>query len=70
MNKNFEILEEGKATGFFTPHIESKKEAQFLFASIEGAIMVSRIKKSKKPFIEIFDRMLTYFEDKIFQDDA
>ena len=59
------ILEEGKITGHFKPHIVSRKEAQYLFASVEGAIMVSRVTKSKQVFREIFDKAIAYFEDKI-----
>lgn len=60
-----EILEEGKATGYFNPNIDTKGEAQYLFATIEGAIMLSRITRSKKPFIDIFKKAGAYFEDKI-----
>ena len=59
------ILEEGKASGAFNPKINPKKEAQYLFASIEGAIMLSRITRDKTPFIDIFDKALTYFENNI-----
>ena len=60
-----EILEEGKSAGFFSSAVEAKKEAQYLFASIEGAIMLSRVTKDTKSFIEIFDKAVTYFEDNI-----
>ena len=59
------ILEEGKRTGHFKPSIVSRKEAQYLFASVEGAIMVSRVTKNKQVFREIFDNAILYFEDKI-----
>ena len=60
-----QILEEGKSTGFFNPSIESKKEAQYLFASIEGAIMLSRITRDKKTFIDAFDKAIAYFKNEI-----
>ena len=59
------ILEEGKITGDFKTSIVSRMEAQYLFASVEGAIMVSRVTKNKQAFREIFDKAIAYFEDKI-----
>ncbi len=61
-----EILEDGKAKGFIKPEIESKREAQFVFASIEGAIMVSTISRDLETFINIFDRTQAYLEGKVF----
>ena len=58
------ILEEGKTTGHFKPSIVSRKKAQYLFASVEGAIMVNSVTKNKQTFREIFDKAIAYFEDK------
>ncbi|MEL7532860.1 MAG: TetR/AcrR family transcriptional regulator [Bacteroidota bacterium] len=60
------LLEEGKAQGFFKPEIDSQKEAQFVFASIEGAIMVSTISRDREAFVNIFDRTQSYLEGKVF----
>ena len=60
-----QILEEGKETGVFHPDIDVTEESQYLFASIEGAIMLSRITKDRKAFTRIFDKAIAYFEDKV-----
>lgn len=60
-----QILAEGKSTGFFEPELDTQKEAQYLFASIEGAIMLSRIMRDKQPFIDIFEKAHTYLAENI-----
>lgn len=60
------ILEEGKASGAFHPSIDSRKEARFIFASIEGAIMISRITQNKQALIDVFERTHAFFEEKVF----
>ncbi|MEM6346584.1 MAG: TetR/AcrR family transcriptional regulator [Bacteroidota bacterium] len=62
-----QILEEGKSAGFFDPMVNAKQEAQYLFASIEGAIMLSRVTKDIKPFLAIFNRAITHVEEKIIK---
>ena len=60
-----QLLDKGKTMGIFNSSIVSKEEAEYLFATIEGAIMVSRITKDKKLFSNIFDKAIAYFENEI-----
>lgn len=60
------ILEEGKTKGFFQASIEPKKEALYLLASFEGAILMGQIMKDIRPVFDIFERVTTFLEDKIF----
>ena len=61
------IFEEGKATGIFRSSLNSKKEAQYLFATFEGAILIGTLMKNPEPIFDIFDKTITCLEDKIFQ---
>jgi AcrR family transcriptional regulator len=62
------ILDKGIKEGFFHNSIEPRKEAQFIFASIEGALMICTLTKSLDPISDIFERTLACFDDKIFTD--
>ena len=59
------VFEEGVVSGSFNPKIDPRKEAQYLFASIEGAIMLSRITRDRNAFIEIFDKAVSYVKEKV-----
>lgn len=61
------ILEEGKAMNIFQSSVNSKKEAQYIFATFEGAIMLGTITKDMEPVFDIFERTRAYLEDKIFK---
>lgn len=61
-----EILEEGKKQGLFQPFINSKKEAQYVFATVEGAIMLSNITKKIEPLFNIFEMTRSYLEKNVF----
>ena len=61
-----EILEEGKTSGHFKSHIDPRKEAQFLFASVQGAIMVCTVTKSVKVLFDIFEQVDGYLEKCVF----
>ena len=61
-----EVLEEGKMAGLFKAEIEAKKEALYLFATLEGAIMLGKLSKSAKPLFEIFDQVRRYLDNHIF----
>lgn len=61
------ILIEGKASGIFQADLETKKEARYLFATIEGAIMLGRITKDKKSFTDTFDKAIAYFEERVLR---
>ncbi len=61
------ILTEGKLQGVFQSGIEPKKEASFILASFEGAIMLGKIMKKASPVFAIFERILFYLEDRIFK---
>ena len=62
------ILEEGRRTGFFKKSINSRKEALYLFATFEGAILIGKLTKSAKPIFDIFETLRTYLEELIFED--
>lgn len=62
------ILKEGKTMGVFQSSIEPQKEAHYLFASVEGAILLSTLTKSLNPLFDTFERIHSYLEDKIFRD--
>lgn len=62
-----EVLEEGKAAALFKPGLDAKKEALYLFATFEGAIMLGKLSKSAKPMFEIFDQVEMYLEKNIFE---
>lgn len=61
------ILEEGKATGFIKLSVQSKKEAQLIFASIEGAVMITTVTKNTETLLNVFERIEAYLEDNFFQ---
>ena len=61
------VLEEGKTAGLFKVGIDAKKEALYLFATFEGAIMLGKLSKSAKPLFEIFDQVELYLEKNIFE---
>ncbi|MEL6256741.1 MAG: TetR/AcrR family transcriptional regulator [Bacteroidota bacterium] len=60
------ILEEGKTSGHILPGIDSQKEAEFIFATVEGTIMLRSLKRSRKPMFNIFDKIEEYFKEKVF----
>ena len=64
-----DILEKGKVSGCFKPAIKPKQEAQYLFASVQGAILLVTTLKNIEPIFNIFDRIYSYLEDRVFQDD-
>lgn len=61
------ILEKGKVVGCFKPAIKSKQEAQYLFASVQGAILLVTTLKSREPVFNIFERIHAYLEEQVFQ---
>lgn len=60
------ILEEGKVSGFFQITVDPKKDALFLFASFEGAILIGKITKTVQPLFDVFERILSFLEDNVF----
>lgn len=62
-----EVLEEGKAMGLFKAGIDAKKEALYLFATFEGAIMLGQLHKSARPLFEVFEQVRQYLENHIFE---
>jgi len=60
------ILEEGKATGTFQNTVEPKKDALFLYASFEGAILLGKLSKSIRPILDIFERLTQYLKKCVF----
>lgn len=62
-----DILEEGKNTGRFKPTINSKKEALYLFATFEGAVLMGTLIKSRNVIFDIFDQLTIYLEGNILK---
>lgn len=62
-----EIMTKGKEQGLFQSSIEPRKEALFLFASFEGAILIGKLTKSIKALFEVFERILSYLENSVFE---
>ncbi len=60
------ILEEGKTSGFFKSNIDPQKEALYLFASLEGAIVIGKVMKKAQPFFDVFDQIEAYLKEHIF----
>ena len=61
------ILEEGKSTGNFKFTVEPKRDALFLYASFQGAILIGNLSKDLKPFLDIFNRVLIFLEESVFK---
>ncbi|MEM6723493.1 MAG: TetR/AcrR family transcriptional regulator [Bacteroidota bacterium] len=59
------IFEEGQQTGHFRSDIDPEKEAQFIFALIEGAILMSNISKDGTLLGSLFDKAVHYYERDI-----
>ena len=59
------IISKGKATGFFASTIEPKKEALFLFASVQGTIMLGSVVRDRQVILDIFDRVQHYINVNI-----
>ena len=62
-----QILEEGKKNGFFQSTIEPRKEALFLFASFEGAILIGNLTKNIETIFSVFERIRSFLEKDIFK---
>lgn len=60
------ILEEGRSQGLFRADLDPKKEALYLFACVEGSIMIGKLTRTAQPFLSILDQMSEYLEDKVF----
>lgn len=60
------ILEDGKAANLFQPSLDVKKEALYLFATVEGAILIGKLTKKAKPVFDIYSQVTKYLEESIF----
>lgn len=63
-----DILEKGVASGCFKPAVKPKQEAQYLFASVQGAILLVTTLKNREPVFNIFERIHSYLEERVFQE--
>jgi len=59
------ILEKGKTEGDFKHSIDPTQEALYLMTTVEGLIMVAKLKRSGKVLTAIFERFASYIEDNI-----
>lgn len=62
------IIEEGKSNKIFQSAIDARKEALYIFASFEGAILIGTLTKKSKPVLAVFDQIIQYLEGNIFVD--
>ena len=60
------ILEDGKSTGLFKADIDSREEANYLFSTFEGAIMLGQLTRNGCVVLNIFDNAVKYLEMKVF----
>ncbi len=60
------ILEEGQSTGHFQPNIHPQKEAQYILASFQGAILLGQITKKGHVVLGVFDKIVDYLERCVF----
>lgn len=60
------IIEEGKSKGTFQPTIDSKKEASYIFATMEGAILMGKISRDSQIILDVFGKIEAYLEEKVF----
>lgn len=60
------ILEDGKTANLFQSSLDAKKEALYLFATVEGAIMIGKLTKDAKPVFDIYSQVSNYLEESIF----
>lgn len=66
-----QVLEEGKTRQAFRPELDARKEALYLIATFEGAIMIGQLTKSARPMLDIFKQLERYLEAQVFvQKDA
>ena len=59
------ILEEGKKGGDFKPGIQPTQEALYLMTTVEGLIMVAKLKRSGKVLKAVFERFTVYIKDNV-----
>ena len=60
------VFEEGKLEGYFKPSIDSRKEALYLYATFEGAILLGKISRDISILMDVFDKLCSYLEHTIF----
>lgn len=59
------ILEDGKQEGVFYAHLDSRKEATFLFSCVEGALFLGKTTKSATTIMGVFDRIEQYIRTSL-----
>lgn len=59
------IIEEGQNDGSIKGSFDAKSEAIFFFASIEGAVVLSKTTQSARPLFTIFDKIKTHIEESL-----
>ncbi|MEM9822129.1 MAG: TetR/AcrR family transcriptional regulator [Bacteroidota bacterium] len=60
------IFSKGIELQLFKASIDPKKEALYLFATIEGAILIGKLSKSNKSIFDILETMGKYLEGRVF----
>ncbi|MEM7656735.1 MAG: TetR/AcrR family transcriptional regulator [Bacteroidota bacterium] len=61
------ILQEGQAQGDLQQGFDPQKEALFLIAAFEGAVMIGKLTRSAEAVFAIFDQLTAHLEQMVFQ---
>lgn len=61
-----EIINDGKAQGLIKKDIDELQQAQYLFASFQGAIMLIKLMRDLSVALNIYDNLETYLKEKLF----
>ena len=59
------IIELGQKDGSINETLDAKSEAIFFFASIEGAVILSKTTQSARPLFTIFDKIKTHVQESL-----
>lgn len=62
-----QILAAGIVQGDFKAHLNPQKEAYYLFATFEGAVMIGSLARKAQPMFDIFERLQMYLADRVFK---
>lgn len=59
------VLKRGKMDGSFRTSLNTEEEAQYLFSSFEGAILLGKVTRNAMAIFNVFNRIEKYIEDNI-----
>ncbi len=61
-----QIIKDGKTQGLIRQEVHEAQEAQYLFASFQGAIMLVKLMKDITIALNIYDNLEAYLKEKLF----